>query len=305
MQMKNQFKTHLLVALAAILSFVPGMVNAQDEAPEKDLRPVKNTFESTWVIENQSVDVPYKGTFQFDILHRFGRLGNGYDDFWGLYANSNIRLGFGYVPFERLMVGFGLTKTNITWDINAKYAFLRQARMGGSPVSLTYFGNMSFDTRKQEIGQFANKTDRYSYFHQLILARKFSDIFSMQVAGSLSHFNAVEAYTRPDNTVEGKWKNDQYSMAISLKYKMGDWINFLFDYNQPITQHNLKDVDPYPGIALGVELTSSSHQFQIFLTNYSFLNPQRNNVFNQNQFLFDKQNGGIMLGFNMTRLWNL
>ncbi|MEZ4958962.1 MAG: DUF5777 family beta-barrel protein [Saprospiraceae bacterium] len=303
--MKNQLNTYdkwVLIALSFV--FFAGMANAQDDAKEKDLRPVKNTFESTWIIDNQSVMVPFKGTFQFDIQHRFGRLGNGYDDFWGLYANSNIRLGFGYVPIERLMIGFGLTKTNITWDINAKYAFLRQARIGGSPVSLTYYGNMAFDTRKQEIGQFANKTDRYSYFHQLILARKFSDIFSVQVAGSLSHFNAVEAYTKADNTVEGKWKNDHYAMAISLKYKVSDWINFMVDFNQPLTKHNLEEVDPYAGFAVGLELTSSSHQFQIFLGNYNFITPQRNNVFNQNQFLIDKEKGGILIGFNMTRLWS-
>lgn len=303
--MKNQFNTYSTLALVIFLCLIfSNIVNAQDEAKEKDLRPVKNTFESTWMIDNQSVVVPYKGTFQFDILHRFGTVNKGYDDFWGLYANSNIRLGFHYVPVDRLMLGFGLTKTNITWDINAKYAILRQARMGGSPVSLSYFGNMAFDTRAQEVGQFVNKTDRYSYFHQLILARKFSDIFSVQVAGSVSHFNAVEAYKTPDNKVEGLYKNDHYAIAISTKYKAHDWINVIVNYDQPLTKHNVKEVDPFPGFSAGLELTSSSHQFQIFIGNYGSIIPQRNNVFNQNQFVFDKQSGGILFGFNMIRMWN-
>ncbi len=303
--MKNQFKNYSILALVAIsFTLLVGVANAQEEGQEKDKRPIKNTFESTWLIDNQSVDVPFKGTFQFDILHRFGVVENGYKDFWGLYANSNIRLGFQYVPIEKLMIGFGLTKTNITWDINAKYAILRQARMGGSPVSFTYFGNMAIDSRDQEIGQFINKTDRYSYFHQLILARKFSDQFSLQVAGSLSHFNAVEAYTTPENTVQGKLKNDHYALAISAKYKVMDWINFIANFDQPLTNHNLEEVDPYPNFSFGLELTSSSHQFQIFVGNYGGIIPQRNNVFNQNKFSFDEEDGGILIGFNMTRLWN-
>ena len=302
--MKNQNRTYVMLAIGFLIcSLSPSLLNAQDEADEKDLRPVKNTFESTWMIDNQTVMVPFKGTFQFDILHRFGQLENGYDDFWGLYSNSNIRLGFGYVPVERLMVGFGLTKTNITWDINAKYAILRQARMGGSPVSLTYFGNMAIDSRDQNIGQFANKTDRYSYFHSLILARKITDAFSLQVAGSVSHFNAVEAYKTPENKVQGKLKNDHYALAVGAKYKVHEWINIIVNYDQPLTKHNLKEVDPEPNISLGVELTSSAHQFQIFVGNYSSITPQRNNVFNQNKFTFDKD-GGILIGFNMTRLWN-
>ena len=73
-------------------------------------KPVKNTFSSIWIIDNQSVMVPYKGTLEFDIQHRFGLVSNGFEDLWGLYAPSNIRLGFSYVPVNNLMVGFGFTK---------------------------------------------------------------------------------------------------------------------------------------------------------------------------------------------------
>src|SRR6476620_9146810 len=47
-------------------------------------KPVKNTFDGVWIIDNQTVMVPIKGTFEFDIQHRFGVWKNGYDDFFGL-----------------------------------------------------------------------------------------------------------------------------------------------------------------------------------------------------------------------------
>ncbi|MBK6353196.1 MAG: hypothetical protein IPF46_07275 [Saprospiraceae bacterium] len=38
---------------------------------------VKNTFESNWILDNQSVMVPIKGTLEMDIQHRFGVVNNG------------------------------------------------------------------------------------------------------------------------------------------------------------------------------------------------------------------------------------
>ncbi len=60
----------------------------------RGLQRVGNTFESIWLIDNQTVHVPLRRTFEFDILHRFGTIKNGYSDFLGLYAPSNIRIGF-------------------------------------------------------------------------------------------------------------------------------------------------------------------------------------------------------------------
>ena len=87
---------------------------------------LRDTFESVWIIDNQTVMVPIKGTFEMDFQHRFGVVENGYDDFFGLFASSNIRLGANYAPIDKLFVGIGLTKYNMMWDFNAKYAIIEQ-----------------------------------------------------------------------------------------------------------------------------------------------------------------------------------
>ncbi|MBK9982298.1 MAG: hypothetical protein IPP15_07720 [Saprospiraceae bacterium] len=265
-------------------------------------KPVKNTFGSIWIIDNQTVAVPFKGNFEFDIQHRFGIVKNGYDDLFGLYAPSNIRLGFGYVPIEKLMIGFGITKTNLTWDVNVKYAILRQMTSGGSPLSVTYFGNAAIDTRDKDY--FTNPevlvtTDRLSFFHQLLFARKFSDKISLQLGASLSHFNTVEAFKNPQNEIIDKYQNDHFAIALSGRYKISPVTNILINYDQPVTTHEV--LDPQPNISFGLEITTSSHQFQIFAGNFYNITPQRNNVFNNNRF----QDGAFLIGFNMTRLWSL
>src|SRR5450631_3549125 len=68
---------------------------------------VKNTFEGNYLIDNQTVMVPIKGTFEFAIQHRFGIASNGFRDLFGLFAGANMRLGFSYVPVKNLLIGFG------------------------------------------------------------------------------------------------------------------------------------------------------------------------------------------------------
>lgn len=41
------------------------------EMVAEERKPVKNMFESIWIIDNQTVMVPFKNTLEFDIQHRF------------------------------------------------------------------------------------------------------------------------------------------------------------------------------------------------------------------------------------------
>jgi hypothetical protein len=199
------------------------------------------------------------------------------------------------------MVGFGITKTNLTWDLNLKYAILQQSRSGGNPISLSYFANAAIDTRKKDF--FTNpdevvSADRLSYFHQILLARKFTDRLSVQVAGSLSHFNTVDAFRNPQSEIVQRWNNDHLALSVSARYHLISWINLIANYDHPLTEH--ESIDPQSNLSFGLELTSSSHQFQIFAGNFYNITPQRNNVFNNNSF----GDGEILIGFNITRLWN-
>ncbi len=268
----------------------------EEEETKKKEKPVRAMFESTWLIDNQSVVVPVKGTFQMDILHRFGTVKNGYDDVLGLFAPSNIKLGFGYTPIDNLMLGFGLTKDNMLWDFNAKYALFQQTRSGSFPLSITYFGNAAVDTRPDD--NFVNSTDRWSYFHQIIIARKLTDKLSIQVAPSLSHHNAVEGYVNQDKEIESKMKNDHIAVALSGRFKITDQMSIIGNYDQPITEHTFPN--PNPNVSFGLEISTSSHAFQVFLGNYKGIVPQRNNAFNANNY----EDGEFLIGFNITRLWN-
>ncbi len=292
----KKYKNILLLLSAC---FLAGGLLAQDTpeaAAPKKAKPVKNTFGSVFLMDNQTVMVPIKGTLEFDIQHRFGTLDKGKKDIWGLFAPSNIRLGLSYSPVKKLFLGAGLTKERMMIDLNAKYALLQQTTDNKIPVSLSYFANMVIDARDKS--NFRYSVHRFSYFNQLIIARKITDQFSAQVAPSFSWFNNVEAYVDSKGDIRKKMENGHLAISVLGRYKVTEKSSIMAGYDQPLTQHPTNN--PHPNICFGFETTTSSHAFQVFFGNYYNIVPQSNNVLNRNNY----SDGQFLLGFNITRLWN-
>lgn len=284
----------------------------EPKAPAKP-KPEKNTFQSVWIIDNQTVMVPVKGTLEMDIMHRFGTVKKGYDDFWGFFAPSNIRLGVSYSPINKLNVGIGITKKNMIWDASAKYAIITQTK-SKYPVSVSWYSNMAYDTRKdKDKSIFKYRSQRLSFFHQLIIARKVTSKFSVQVAPSVSHQNSVNGYlTKNDSTGKTTFKEmefNHFAISFAARYKVTNVTSVMINYDQPLTKHATNN--PNPNLAFGVEMNTSSHSFQLFVGNYFNLVPQQNNLYNKNSpfgytdYAGTKVKGGnFLIGFNITRLWN-
>ena len=259
---------------------------------------VKNTFEGNYIIDNQTVMVPIKGTFEFDIQHRFGTIENGWKDLAGLFAGANMLLGFSYVPVKDLQVGFGATNDRMQVDGNLKYALLKQTKDNKMPVSVTLFANSVMDTRaKNSALPIVNVQDRFSFFSQVIIARKITEKLSLQVAPSLSYFNNVEAYYDANNVVKPKTNNAHLAISASGRYKLTDGMSIIAGYDQPLTQHPMNN--PNPNISLGLDFKTSGHDFQVFMGNYGYILPQNNNVYNHNDFTKSQ----FLVGFNISRIF--
>jgi len=275
--------------------FAQDSTAAEQPAFKPEVRLSKNTFESVFLMDNQTVIVPKKGSLEMAIQHRFGTVNNGVKDMFGLFAPSNIRLGMTFVPINKLNVGVGLTKERMQVDLNAKYAILKQREDNKIPVSVTYFANMVIDTRDKS--NFTYGVHRFSYFNQLMVARKITERLSAQVATSLSWFNNVEGYVNSKGEIQRKMKNAHLAFACLGRYKFSNKSAIVVNYDQPLTQHPTNN--PHPNISFGLETTTDSHAFQVFAGNYYGIVPQSNNIFNQN----DYTKGQFVIGFNITRLW--
>lgn len=281
--------------LVIVWLIMASTVIAQDEQEEKKSdKPARPAFESAWWFDGQTGTVYQKKTLEFVMQHRFGLLNSGNKDFLGIYGAANIRLGLGYAPTDKLNVGFGYTKNKKILDFYAKYAILTQTRSNSMPISLTYYVNMGIEL--QDEANYLNSTDRYNYFHDLIIMRRFGSKFSAQVGTSISHYNAVKWEQQEDDSWQ-TMENDTWGLSVGARYKMTSQTILMLGYDHPLTQHAINQ--PKPSINIGVELSTSSHAFQIFVTNSNRIQAQENFTFNQNDF----SNGDWLIGFNITRLW--
>jgi len=289
-----------LLAIGFCLLAFGNKIYAQDSIiPSKaaTIARVKNTFGGNYIIDNQTVMVPVKKTFEFAIQHRFGTVNNGYSDFYGLFAPANIRLGFSYTPIDNLQLGFGITKERMQWDGNIKYALSKQAVAHGCPVSVTYYGNMAVSTLPKKTN-FVSDADRLSYFNQLIIARRITEHFSLQVSPSLSYFNNVEGYKSSDGSIKPKMKNAHYAVATSGCYMITEGMGVIANYDQPLTQHQANN--PHPNVSFGIQFITMTHSFQLFVGNYQSIVQQTNNFFNQNDYTQSR----YCIGFNITKRFN-
>lgn len=242
-------------------------------------------FESATLIDNPTNVLFDKNTLEVQMQHRFGLI-NETNTLAGIYGDgANIRIALSYAIHERLTIGYGTTKNNRLQDFNWKVALLRQTKSNSMPMSVSYYGNFTIDARPEST--FYLVQDRYSFFNQVIIAKKFTPNLSLQVAPSIAHYNAVAS------TME----NDMFAISFGGRYKISPQTAIIFDYSQPITKF---DSDPKPGISVGAEFSTSAHAFQIFLTNYTGIVSQRNQMFNTNDFF----KGDFLIGFNITRNYN-
>jgi len=292
------FKSLLLMLIVGLLR-LPAIAQEDDQEENtnevKAEKPARPAFESAWWFDGQTGKVYNKNTLEFVMQHRFGVINFGNNDMLGIYGAANIRLGLGYAPIEKLNIGFGYTKNKMILDLNAKYAILTQTRSNSMPISLSYYVNMGAELQDEE--NYVNTSDRLDYFHQLLFMKRFDSKLSVQLAPSVSHYNAVQ-WEQQTNGVYERMESDTWAISAGIRYKFKPQLILMLGYDQPITQHVINQ--PKPSINIGIEIATSSHAFQVFVTNNNRIQPQENFTFNQNDFT----DGGWLIGFNITRLWS-
>ncbi|MCD6347644.1 MAG: hypothetical protein J7L96_09520, partial [Bacteroidales bacterium] len=165
---------------------------------------------------------------------------------------------------------------------------LQQTRGGTMPVAVSYYVNMAIDARNAEVfGENYAFTNRFSYFHQIIIARKFSNRLSAQVAPSYSHFNAVDSI----------WHNDYLGVGAAVRYKVFGEFSVIAEYEQPFPLSMVRyyQKSPKANLAFGIEIGTGTHCFQLFAANYDKITPQKNLSYNTNSFM----KGEFLVGMNV------
>lgn len=272
----------IIASLILTLLLIPVFSQESEDYPVR-------LFETSIMIDNQTVTTPFKGMLEFEIHHRFATVNNGIEDFFGIWGASNIRLGLNYGILDKLMVGVGTTKDRKVQDFAIKYALLQQTNSGSTPVSLTFYGNMGISLMsKDNFGPSPEwrEIHRFSYMTQAIIARQFAGKLSVQLAPTFIWLNAVE---------EG-YKNANFGFSAGAKYNLFGSHSLMVEYDQLLNKQKNTQLNSKPQFAIGWEISTVTHAFQLFFANYKEVLGQYNFVYNQNSISDFK----YLIGLNIT-----
>lgn len=293
-------KLYVLFLFLGLLSQVPGFGQTEPEpdllsllGEEPELNRITNAFKSSRVINAHSMEMLPVGVLDFRILHRFGDISRGAYELFGL-DQAAMRMGFDYGFTPNLSLGFGRSTAKKELDGFVKYRILWQSTgKRNIPVSLVWVSGMTINGLKDPTGvegvpvKFSR---RLSYYHKLIIGRKFNDRFTLQVAPLVVHNNIVLNRLVP---------SDLFGLAIGGRAKITQRLAVVWDYSYLFNRFPANgSTNP---LSIGVDIETGGHVFQLHFSNAAGMN-ERAYIDDPNGDWFQ---GQIRFGFNLSRMFQI
>jgi hypothetical protein len=251
--------------------------------PEK----VQNAFKTSRVINLQSMEVTDAGVMDFKINHRFGTVGQGAYDAFGL-DNASVRIGaeYGIVPNLALIAGRSSIQKMV--DVGLKYRIMHQTTDNKKPFSLLFYGGL---TNSNTVGNVMSGTH---YVGQLIMGRKFTEKFSFQVS--------------PTVVADYQFRTATWGLGFGLRQKLTNRTTFNLEWipvlNRPAWYYYPRQVRTicYNSLSVGFDIETGGHVFQLHFTNSAGMTEPQFITQTTNQW---QRNRGFSFGFNISRVFTV
>jgi hypothetical protein len=304
------FRIFIATFSIILFSFLPSFIHAQGLSVEVDPKSepydkeqeapqATRNFRSSRLINVQTTEPISNRGLEFNIMHRFGVTRPDetlITNFFGLDLPSIIRFGLAFPINERFHVGVGRTNFNKTYDLEAKYAILRQMDDNSMPVSLAAYFNTAIMTSRfpfvRDGATFAGTgspfeyrfSHRLIYNSQLIVSRQFTNWISLQLATVFIYRNLAP---------EGR-NNLVIGVPFSGAIRTGLSSSVIFEYNFIANERPVNNLYPF---SIGYEVGTAGHKFQILVSTTQHLLEQYIYTIPPVNYL----NGHFLLGFNIKR----
>jgi hypothetical protein len=283
------------LCLTVLLFLFAASVQSQEidlfkEKEEKTKDVVTAVFKSSRIVNGQSIENVGNGVLDLKILHRFGNISQGAYNLFGL-DQASMRIGLDYGVNNRLMIGVGRSTFEKQYDGFFKYKLIQQQTgLREIPVSVSLASTVIYKSLKDDptAAYLSYVSDKFSFAHQIIIARKFNDYFSLQLTPTLVHYNLVANSTMP---------NDFKSLGISFRQRITKRLNFTTEYF-----YRVNKIDGYNDpLTFGLDIETGGHVFQLHVTNATGMT-ERTFI---NETAGSWANGDVRFGFNITRAFTL
>lgn len=277
--------------LAQHLSAQDDLLSMVDSTDNQRSEPVTGAFKSSRVINGHSMDFIGRNVLDVRILHRFGVVKDGISELFGL-DQASMRLGFDYGITKNLTVGVGRSTLAKELDGFIKYRPIQQSKgKRNIPVSVVLVAGSTIATAKPATDAvFTDTKHRMAYYSQVIIGRKFNEVFSLQLSPTYVHRNSVPAPTD---------FNDTYALGVGSRLKLSKRVAFVADYHYVISGLD-KNIYSNP-LSVGFDIETGGHVFQLHFSNATGMN--------EKAFITNTSNswgrGEIRFGFNLSRVFTI
>lgn len=292
--------TLLLTALITSTLFTQAQEDLLDvinDGQEETTTYTTATFKGTRIVNLQSSEITGAGVMQFIVLHRFGAFNDDFlYNFFGL-DESLVRLSLDYSFNDYINVGVGRSSRSKVYDGWLKAKILRQSTGAiEMPISLLYYGSLNVNTTRFNDGLDRPFTERLSYVNQLIVARKFNDDLSLELAPTMVHYNLVQTEEQ---------RNTLFGVGAGARYKLTNRVALTAEYMWQATRNSRlvagAEVPYNDALSIGVDIETGGHVFQLHLTN-------ARNITDPNWMMQTPgswTDGEIYFGFNISRVFTI
>ena len=276
-------------------------INAQDllDTLEKEYPDTPQyeiaTFKATRIAIGHSVENRKKGVLEIVGMSRYWNIPN-YRGQSFVADKMSGRISLEYGISDRLTFGTGASSMDGIFDSYLKYRLIRQQKNKGWPISVTLFQNGTYRSRRNspfiDANRFDSFEDKLAFTSQLLIARKFTQQFSMQLSPTYIHRSSSAFAEDPNN---------QFAIGISGRYKLGGHVSLVSEYYYVVNP--LKSIDTYDAFSIGVNWELSDVMLQFQLTNTRGMTEEAFITQTPNNFNF--KDGNLVFGFNMTFVLHL
>lgn len=281
-----------------IMAAVAGQLNAQQEQDllsllgrEETTEYAAASFKTNRVINLHSLESTSSGVLDAKISHRFGFVNGGPYELFGL-DQATIRIGLDYGITDRLTIGVGRSSFEKTYDGFIKYKLLRQSTgEKNMPITLAILGTSAIQTLKWAEPDRENLfSSRLYHVGQLIIGRKFSNGFSMQLSPTIVHRNLVKTAAE---------ENDVLAIGVGGRIKLSkrfslntEYVYVIPDQTAPLYKNSL---------SIGFDIETGGHVFQLHFTNSTSMIEKGFIA----ETVGDWGDGDIHFGFNISRVFTI
>ncbi len=271
-----------------------------EEEPAKDFATAG--FKTTRIINGHSFEMNAHGVMDFKISHRFGYVSGALQEMFGL-DQANIRIGMDYGVTDWLNVGVGRTNVGKFYDGFAKVRVLRQQTgMKNIPIHVLLVSDIAVTSLTEKrlladeglTGVFAEYpfSNRLFFTNQLIIGRKFSKSFSLQLMPTMVHRNYVSTNLA---------SNDVFAIGAAGRAKITKRIALNLEYYYVLPDQLNPAIDYKNSLSVGFDIETGGHVFQLHFTN------SRGMVENGfiTETMGDWLKGNFSFGFNVSRVFTV